>query len=154
VRTAVGTTVTYFALIMLLRVAGQRTLAKWYAFDLIVTVALGSTFVTCVLSNLGFAILVTLQFGVAWIIVRRGKFRLVVNPPPALPIGRADQRLSYALVGLTRQVRSLLAKEKTEAVLTHPYEGGHRDHDAIAIEMAFYHQGTHGICTGEFLPES
>jgi uncharacterized membrane protein YcaP (DUF421 family) len=32
------------ALIVLLRIAGQRTLAKWCAFDLIVTVALGSTF--------------------------------------------------------------------------------------------------------------
>lgn len=43
-RTAIGTTVTYVALVVLLRIAGPRTLAKWYAFDLIVTVALGSTF--------------------------------------------------------------------------------------------------------------
>jgi uncharacterized membrane protein YcaP (DUF421 family) len=92
VRTAVGTTVTYVALIILLRVAGQRTLAKWYAFVLIVTVALGSTFanralskdVTIAQSVLGFVILVTLQFATAWIIVRKGKFRIVVNPTPAL----------------------------------------------------------------------
>lgn len=35
-RTAIGTTATYLALVLLLRFAGQRTLAKWYAFDLIV----------------------------------------------------------------------------------------------------------------------
>ena len=45
------TTVTYFCLIILLRFAGQRTLAKWYAFDLIVTVERGSTFANGVLSN-------------------------------------------------------------------------------------------------------
>ena len=50
-RTAVGTTVTYIAIIILLRIAGQRVLAKWYAFDLIVTVALGSTFANTVLTN-------------------------------------------------------------------------------------------------------
>jgi uncharacterized membrane protein YcaP (DUF421 family) len=92
IRTAVGTTATYLLLIILLRIAGQRTLAKWYAFDLIVTVALGSTFANGVLSKevtiaqsaLGFAILVGLQFSIAWIIVRAEKFRIIVNPPPML----------------------------------------------------------------------
>lgn len=50
-RTIAATAVTYLALIILLRIAGQRTLAKWYAFDLIVTVALGSTFANGVLSK-------------------------------------------------------------------------------------------------------
>jgi uncharacterized membrane protein YcaP (DUF421 family) len=98
VRTAVGTTVTYVALIILLRVAGQRTLAKWYAFDLIVTVALGSTFANGVLSKevsiaqsvLGFVILVALQYGITWIIVRKGKFRIFVNPPPALLVRNGE----------------------------------------------------------------
>lgn len=40
-RTAIGTAITYVALVVLLCFTGQRTLAKWYAFDLIVTVALG-----------------------------------------------------------------------------------------------------------------
>jgi uncharacterized membrane protein YcaP (DUF421 family) len=75
-----------------LRIAGQRTLAKWYAFDLIVTVALGSTFANGVLSKdvsiaqsgLGLILLVALRFATAWIIVHKGSFRIVVNPPPAL----------------------------------------------------------------------
>jgi uncharacterized membrane protein YcaP (DUF421 family) len=89
-RTAVGTTITYAVLVFLLRVAGQRTLAKWYAFDLIVTVALGSTFANGVLSKnisiaqalVGFVVLVGLQFSIAWIIVRVPRIRSVVNPPP------------------------------------------------------------------------
>jgi len=89
-RTAVGTTITYVALVVLLRVAGQRTLAKWYAFDLIVTVALGSTFANGVLSQditiaqalVGFLVLIGLQFSIAWIIVRAPRVRGVVNPPP------------------------------------------------------------------------
>jgi uncharacterized membrane protein YcaP (DUF421 family) len=76
-RTALGTTATYIALIVLLRIAGQRTLAKWYAFDLIVTVALGSTFANGVLSKdvsvaqsvIGFVILIGLQFAIAWTVI-------------------------------------------------------------------------------------
>jgi uncharacterized membrane protein YcaP (DUF421 family) len=91
-RTAIGTSATYLALVVLLRIAGQRTLAKWYAFDLIVTVALGSTFANGVLSKdvsiaqsvLGFMILVGLQFVIAWTVVRWSPMRLIVNPAPTL----------------------------------------------------------------------
>jgi hypothetical protein len=77
-RTAIGTTVTYVALVILLRFAGQRTLAKWYAFDLIVTVALGLTFANTVLANrvtvaqslVGFTILIGPQFCIAFAVVR------------------------------------------------------------------------------------
>jgi uncharacterized membrane protein YcaP (DUF421 family) len=91
-RTAIGTTATYLALVILLRVAGQRTLAKWYAFDLIVTVALGSTFANGILSKdvtilqsiVGFLILVGLQFAIAWTVVRWSPMRTIVNPAPTL----------------------------------------------------------------------
>src|SRR4051794_4420648 len=91
-RTAIGTSVTYLALVVLLRVAGQRTLAKWYAFDLIVTVALGSTFANGVLSKdvtiaqsvVGFVILVGLQFIIAWMVVRWSPMRTIVNSAPTL----------------------------------------------------------------------
>lgn len=41
----------YVTLVLLLRVSGKRTLAKLNAFDLVVTVALGSTLATIVLSS-------------------------------------------------------------------------------------------------------
>ncbi|MGY4513172.1 DUF421 domain-containing protein [Bradyrhizobium sp. USDA 3650] len=91
-RTAIGTTVTYVALVVLLRIAGPRTLAKWYAFDLIVTVALGSTFANSVLSGnisvaqslVGFVILIGLQFIIAFAVAHWSQLRVVVNPQPTL----------------------------------------------------------------------
>jgi uncharacterized membrane protein YcaP (DUF421 family) len=91
-RTAIGTTVTYVALVVLLRIAGPRTLAKWYAFDLIVTVALGSTFANSVLSGnisvaqspVGFVILIGLQFTIAFAVAHWSQLRVVVNPQPTL----------------------------------------------------------------------
>lgn len=41
----------YVALIALLRISGKRTLSKLNAFDLVVTVALGSTLATILLSK-------------------------------------------------------------------------------------------------------
>ena len=91
-RTVIGTACTYLALIILLRIAGSRTLAKWYAFDLIVTVALGSTFANGVLSRdvtvaqavVGFLVLIGLQFSIALAVVRFSPLRVIVNPRPSL----------------------------------------------------------------------
>lgn len=62
--------VAYVSLVLLLRVNGKRTLAKSNAFDLVVTVALGSTLATVLLSStvsiaegvLGMMLLVGLQY--------------------------------------------------------------------------------------------
>src|SRR4051812_24232013 len=91
-RTTIGTIVTYLLLIAMLRLSGPRTLAKRYAFDLVVTVALGSTLANGAISRdvsiaqavLGFLILIALQFIIAWMIVRFRSLRRVINPPPAL----------------------------------------------------------------------
>ena len=64
----------YGALIAILRVSGKRTLSKMNAFDLVVTVSLGSTLATVLLSKdvalleglLAFVLLAALQFIVAW----------------------------------------------------------------------------------------
>jgi uncharacterized membrane protein YcaP (DUF421 family) len=71
----------YFALIVLLRLSCKRTLAKLNAFDFVVTVALGSTPATVLLTSdvalaegvLAFTLLVALQV--------RGSVRLVPKPP-------------------------------------------------------------------------
>lgn len=65
----------YASLVVVLRVSGKRTLAKLNAFDLIVTVALGSTLATVLLNAsvsyveglVALALLVSLQFVVAGI---------------------------------------------------------------------------------------
>ena len=63
----------YVALILFLRLSGSRTLAKLSAFDLVVTVALGSTLATILLNRdvtlvegvTAFATLILLQFAIA-----------------------------------------------------------------------------------------
>ena len=95
-RIVVVGTAAYAALVLILRVSGKRTLAKLNAFDLVVTVALGSTLATVLLSKsvaladglLGFALLVGLQYGVAWLSVRSPRFGAVVKSEPSLLLHR------------------------------------------------------------------
>ena len=96
VRIVVVGTAAYAALVLILRVSGKRTLAKLNAFDLVVTVALGSTLATVLLSKsvaladglLGFALLVGLQYAVAWLSVRSPRFGAVVKSEPSLLLHR------------------------------------------------------------------
>jgi uncharacterized membrane protein YcaP (DUF421 family) len=85
----------YPALIVVLRISGKRTLAKLNAFDLVVTVALGSTFATILVSKsvalaegvLAFVVLASLQFIVALASRRWSAFeRLAKSSPRALLI--------------------------------------------------------------------
>lgn len=90
----------YATLVLLLRVSGKRTLSKMNAFDLVVTVALGSTLATVLLSKdvplaeglLGFAVLIALQYVLAWCSSRSGqlakKFQGLIKSEPALLLYR------------------------------------------------------------------
>ena len=68
----------YVALIVFLRFAGKRILSKMNAFDLVVTISLGSTLATILLSRtvsllqgvLALALLIALQFTITWSSVR------------------------------------------------------------------------------------
>lgn len=92
VRLLVVGPVAYVSLVLLLRVSGKRTLAKLNAFDLVVTVALGSTLATVLLSSqvsiaegvLGMLLLVGLQYAVAWTQVRVPAVRRAVKSEPTL----------------------------------------------------------------------
>nr|WP_272889298.1 YetF domain-containing protein [Stutzerimonas stutzeri] len=91
-RTLVVGVLAYINLIVLLRFSGRRTLSKMNAFDLVVTVALGSTFATILLNRnvslaegtLALALLIGLQYLVTWSSVRAGWVRKVVTGEPAL----------------------------------------------------------------------
>ena len=83
----------YIGLVFLLRVSGKRTLSKMNAFDLVITIALGSTFATVLLSKsvalaegvLAFAVLISLQFVATWLSVRSSTVqRLLKNEPKLL----------------------------------------------------------------------
>ncbi len=92
VRVLVVGTCAYAALIVLLRASGKRTLSKLNAFDFVVTVALGSTLATVLLSSsvalaegvLAMTLLVGLQYGVAWASVRSRRVERLVKSEPQL----------------------------------------------------------------------
>lgn len=91
-RTLVAGVLGYLALIVLLRISGKRTLSKMNAFDLVVTVALGSTLATIVLSKevalaegaAAYAVLITMQFVIAWLSVRFKPISRLVKSEPRL----------------------------------------------------------------------
>ncbi|WP_462384437.1 DUF421 domain-containing protein [Pseudomonas sp. Marseille-QA0892] len=92
VRTVVVGVLAYISLVVLLRLSGRRTLSKMNAFDLVVTVALGSTFATILLNSdvslaegvLAFALLIGLQYAVTWTSVRVSWVRETVTGEPAM----------------------------------------------------------------------
>ena len=83
-------TVSYAALVVVLRASGKRTLGQLNAFDFIVTVALGSTLATILLSaDVSFiegltalALLASLQFIVAWLSAHWPPLRSFVTAEP------------------------------------------------------------------------
>lgn len=99
-RTLLVGVLAYAALVLILRISGKRTLSKMNAFDLIVTVALGSTLATVLLSKdvplaegvLAFLVLISLQYLLAWGSSRSGKlakkFQGLIKSEPALLLYR------------------------------------------------------------------
>lgn len=82
----------YASLVAFLRISGKRTLAKMNAFDLVVTVALGSTLATILLSKdvalaeglLALVLLISLQFIIAWLSSRSRRVESLVKSEPSL----------------------------------------------------------------------
>ena len=91
-RIAVVGSVAYVILVVYIRVFGKRTLSKMNAFDLIVTVALGSTLATVIVSKdiklveglAALLLLCVLQFFVAFVSVRWRAAESIVKSNPAL----------------------------------------------------------------------
>lgn len=86
----------YTGLVLILRITGKRTLSKMNAFDFVVTVALGSTLASAVLSSdvsvseaiLAFALLCVLQLAITSLSVRSRRFQNLIKSEPALLVYR------------------------------------------------------------------
>lgn len=82
----------YVGLIIFLRISGKRTLTKLNAFDLVVTVALGSTLATVLLNNsisllegmTAFALLIFLQYLFTLFSVHSKWFNNIIKSEPSL----------------------------------------------------------------------
>ncbi|MGQ3157305.1 DUF421 domain-containing protein [Neoaquamicrobium sediminum] len=92
VRTIVVGLLAYAVLVLFLRISGKRTLAKLNAFDLVVTVALGSTLSAIVLQEsvalaegaVALALLIVAQYAVTFTSVRSRVVANLVRSEPAL----------------------------------------------------------------------
>ena len=58
-----------------------------------------------------------------------------IGLPPSnlINLGFNDQQLSYQLEALANSIVDLIGEHEPDIVITHPYEGGHPDHDAVAF---------------------
>ena len=127
-------TLAYVALVLILRISGKRTLAKLNAFDFVVTVALGSTLATVLLSKdvalaegvLALGLLVVLQYAIAWLAVRSDRFRGFVKSEPTLLM-----RDGRYLDGAMRRER--ITREEVLAAIRSA--GGADPQDAAAVVL-------------------
>ena len=130
VRTLVVGTLAYAFLVLTLRVSGKRTLAKLNAFDLVITVAFGSTLASILLSEdvalaegaVALVLLVALQYVVAFLSVRSEGFAQAVRSEPTLLMRDGEM-----LPGAMRRAR--VTKAELETVIR---TEGQRGLDGIA----------------------
>ena len=84
----------YVVMVAVLRVSGKRTLAKLNAFDLVVTVALGSVLATIALSSevsliegvAAIVVLIVAQLTVAWSSVHLPALRALIRSEPTVVV--------------------------------------------------------------------
>ena len=111
-------TAAYAALVLFLRISGKRTLSKMNAFDLVVTVALGSTLATVLLSRsvplaeglLALALLICLQYVLTWGSVRSQRLQELIKSEPTLLVRDGEY-----LDGAMRRER--VTREEVDAAL-------------------------------------
>jgi uncharacterized membrane protein YcaP (DUF421 family) len=121
--------VAYAALVLTLRISGKRTLSKLNAFDLVVTVALGSTLATILLSKdvtlaegiLALTLLVLLQYVIAWLSVRSEGVQNFIKAEPTL--------LLHDGIFLKKQMKQ--QRITREEVLAAVRASGAASHDAV-----------------------
>ncbi len=134
-RTLVVGVLAYVTLLLFLRFSGKRTLSKMNAFDFVVTVALGSTLATVLLTKdvaladgaLAFALLVGLQFVVTWSSVRARWVRQLVTGEPLMLLHRGD-----FLPSALRQVR--VTHDEIRAAVRAAGLAGLSDAEAVVLE--------------------
>jgi uncharacterized membrane protein YcaP (DUF421 family) len=110
--TLVVVPLAYLSMLVVVRISGKRSLSKLNAFDLIVTVALGSVLasiavapdVTLASGIAAFAMLTALQYAFGYLAVRIDRFQSVVKARPALLV--RDGRLLEDVLERQRVARA------------------------------------------------
>lgn len=123
-------TAAYLVLIATLRISGKRTLSKMNAFDLVITVALGSTLATVLLDKsttlaegiAALALLTFLQYIITWLSVRSPRLQQFVKSEPTILL-RDNEYLEPAM-----RAQRITREEVQAAIRQH----GHKENTRIA----------------------
>jgi uncharacterized membrane protein YcaP (DUF421 family) len=123
----------YVALLMLMRIGGKRTLSKFNAFDLVVTVAFGSTLSAGLLNKdialaeivLAFALLVGLQYTITRAVLWWPALEAVVKSEPRMVLRNGkflhdairDERLTVREVEAAIRAHGMGSIQDTKAVI-------------------------------------
>ena len=150
-RTAEMGVLAYITLVIVLRVSGKRTLSKMNAFDFVVTIALGSTLATIVLSKdvalaegvTALVVLIGMQYIVAWSCVRSKVVRQLVRSEPRL-LARRGEFLNCALKDERVSTDEALAAIRSEGF------SDLKDIDALILET----DGSFSVVAGAQPPAS
>jgi N-acetylglucosamine malate deacetylase 2 len=59
-----------------------------------------------------------------------------IKPDETLSLGHVDQEAVFEIPAIARALAEIFAARQIVSVLTHAYEGGHPDHDAVACAVA------------------
>lgn len=134
-RTIVITVLAYILLIVLLRASGKRTLSKMNAFDLIVTIALGSTLATVMLSKdvaladglLALFLLIFLQYVITFLSARYKAISGLVKSSPSLLVYKGEM-LKKAMK------KERIAEDEIYAIIREKGLGSIEDAGAVVLE--------------------
>ncbi|MAM35263.1 MAG: hypothetical protein CMH28_09330 [Micavibrio sp.] len=85
-------TICFIGLVFFLRLSGKRTLSKMNAFDFVMTVTMGSTLATTIISKdvtivegmAALGIIILVQYIIAWLEVRSDVFQEIIKSKPTV----------------------------------------------------------------------
>lgn len=134
-RTAAVALMAYTLLVVTLRVSGKRTLSKMNAFDLVVTIALGSTLATVILNKsvaladgaLAFILLIFFQLAITWLSARFRAVSRLVKAQPSLLLYRGE-----LLRDMMRRER--IDEDEIYAVIRQKGLASYKEVDAVVLE--------------------
>ena len=135
IETTITGIIAYVAIIIMLRISGKRTLAKWNSFDFVVTIALGSVLASSLLSTkdtfgkaiLGFTLLILFQFAITWVAVRSSWVQKLIKAEPALLLYRGKMQRDI-------MKRERIAEGEILAALRASGISAVEDADAVVLE--------------------
>lgn len=135
VRVVLIGSIGYAGTVLLLRISGNRTLSKMNSFDLVVTIAFGSTLSAILINSnvslaeglTAIALLVALQFGITWLSVRSAAINGVVKTNPTLLM--KDGHFLHAAMMVVR-----VTEEEIRATVRQHGLGGVEQVAAVVLE--------------------